>query len=82
VKSNKCATMNCDSTRDRGPFFADLCGPCHNFVTTGTGTNNAVFKNATRRFNRRMREKLESAKISLEQARQGLVEALDMIKPE
>jgi len=81
-QQNKCAAMNCQSTRDQGPFFGILCGPCFNFVTTGTGTNNAIFKNASRLFNRRMREKLEMAKRSLAQAKSSLVEALDTIKPE
>lgn len=81
-QQNKCSAMNCNSTRDQGPFFGNLCGACHNFVTTGTGTNNAIFRNASRLFNRRMREKLEMARLSLDQAKSSLVEAQDMIKPE
>jgi hypothetical protein len=74
--------MNCENTRDRGVFFGNLCGPCFNFVTTGTGTNNAIFRNASRLFNRRMREKLESAKLSVVQGKNSLVEAIDLIQPE
>lgn len=40
----KCIVFQCSNTSEQGLFTESLCGPCHEFVTTGNGTNSTAYR--------------------------------------
>ena len=46
AKIKHCIVLLCPNESDRGKFVGALCGPCHEFITTGKGLYSQAYKNA------------------------------------
>ncbi len=44
----KCIVKDCVNQANEGRFIGDLCSPCHEFVTTGSGIYSQVYRNTQR----------------------------------
>lgn len=44
----KCIVKDCVNQAHEGQFIGDLCNPCHEFVTTGSGIYSQVYRNTQR----------------------------------
>jgi len=60
---DKCIVFGCLNHKDEGTFVGDLCGPCHNFITTGKGDvagSSQVYRNAVSCFIERLTKRLST----------------------
>lgn len=45
IKNYHCTVKGCTNNNIDGPFTGNLCNPCHEFITTGTGRFSQAFRN-------------------------------------
>lgn len=43
----KCIVKECQNHTDEGLFIGNLCMPCHEYITEGTGRHSQAYRNAT-----------------------------------
>lgn len=41
----RCKVKDCENYMHQGWFIDFLCAPCHNFLSTGEGTNSQLYRN-------------------------------------
>jgi hypothetical protein len=44
-KPIECVVQYCDNNSNGGVFYGNLCGPCHEYVTSGRGIYSQAFRN-------------------------------------
>lgn len=44
----RCIVKDCENHTDEGRFVGELCGPCWEFITAGTGKFSQAYRNAWR----------------------------------
>lgn len=48
AQRQSCITLNCHNDRKTGEFVGDLCQPCYEHVSTGSGRFSQAYRNAVR----------------------------------
>ena len=66
MKNDKCIVHGCANRKNEGVFVGDVCGPCHEYITTGQVGPTESFLgeiNKARRIIKKLEKEIEGLEI-------------------